>query len=311
MCFHFGAAVWAIPGNTIETFKYILLSFFLKLCAVMPLSWLHLLGRGWGKLLQLLPNRARETTARNLAVCFPDLGTANREQLTSRSLQHTACTLLEMGKAWMLPIEKTRDLVVAEEGAEELRATIASRRGVILLAPHLSNWEILGFYISKGIETSFMYQPPSSPAIDRLIKKSRSRSGVKMAPTNRKGVSQVMRALQNGELVGILPDQVPPDESGVFAPFFGQPAFTMTLVSKLAQRSGARVFCGFAQRLPRGEGFKVVVREALPGIYDPDLQQSVAAMNASVQDLVAVAPEQYQWEYKRFRRQPDDSEFYS
>ncbi len=285
--------------------------FFLRACAVMPLKWLHGIARFWGWLMSIIPNRAARTTARNLAVCFPELENSERNRLARQSLQHTACTMFEMGKAWMLPIEKTRALVVAESGVDAVRETIAENRGVILLAPHLSNWEILGLYAQNNIPTSFMYQPPSNPAIDRLITEARSRSGLKMAPTSRKGVSQVIRALQDGEMVGILPDQVPPDESGIFAPFFGQTAFTMTLVSKLAQRTGARVFCGFARRIPGGGGFKAIVQEARADIYSDNLEQSVTALNASVEDLVSMEPAQYQWEYKRFRRQPDDSEFYS
>ncbi|MEQ8952646.1 MAG: lysophospholipid acyltransferase family protein, partial [Gammaproteobacteria bacterium] len=260
--------------------------------------------------LSIVPNRAASTTQRNLAVCFPDLPELQRLGLARESLQHTARSMLEMGKAWMLPIVETRALVREESGVDQLRSTIANKQGVILLAPHLSNWEILGFYVDADMPTSFMYQPPANPAIDRLIREARTRSGIHMAPTSRKGVSQVIKALENGELVGILPDQVPPDGSGVFVPFFGQTAFTMTLVSKLVQRTGAKVFCGFAQRLPHSKGFKVVVKEVMPEFYSSDLEQSVAAMNLSVEELVLMDVVQYQWEYKRFRRQPDDSEFY-
>lgn len=110
--------------------------------------------------------------------------------------------------------------------------------------------------------------------------------------------------------MGVLPDQVPADEGGVFAPFFGQSAFTMTLTSRLAQRGKPAVFCGFAQRLPQGKGFKAVVKRADSGVFDADLEVSASAINRCVESLVEQAPEQYQWEYKRFRRQADNSEFY-
>lgn len=146
--------------------------------------------------------------------------------------------------------------------------------------------------------------------MDRLLKEVRSRSGVKLAPTNRKGVAQLLTALRQGEMVGVLPDQVPADSSGGFAPFFGEPAFTMTLISKLVQRTEAEVFCGFAQRLPAGRGFRAVFRPADPAIASDDLTVSLTALNRTVQECVALAPSQYQWEYKRFRRRPDNSEFY-
>ena len=258
----------------------------------------------------VLPNRARETTLRNLQTCFPAKTPEEIHKLAKDSLFHTACNMLEMGRAWLRPIEHSLSRVVETDGLEEFRQAYDEGQGVILLAPHLSNWEVFGFFASEGLPSTFMYQPPSDPRVDQLLKRTRSRTGVRMAPTNRKGVTQVMRALGDGELVGILPDQVPADESGVFGQFFGQPAFTMTLVSRLAQRTGAAVICGFAMRLP-GRGFRAVFRRVEQSIYSDDLLQSVNAMNRSIEECISLAEGQYQWEYKRFRRQPDDSEFYS
>lgn len=258
----------------------------------------------------LVPNRTRDTTLKNLRTCFPDLNNHQLDALARESLDHTACTALEMGKAWMQPIARTVALTVATDGVADYREALASGKGVILLAPHLSNWEIFGFYAVDGVPATFMYQPPRRAYIDRLLQEVRSRSGVRMAPTNRKGVAQVLGALQRGELVGILPDQVPPDGSGDFAPFFGEPAFTMTLISKLAQRTGAEVFCGFGQRLPRGAGFKAIFRRADKAIGSSEPSESLRGLNRSVEQVVTMAPSQYQWEYKRFRRRPDNSEFY-
>ena len=207
-------------------------------------------------------------------------------------------------------MEKTIGLVKDTEGMEEFRKALASEDGVILLIPHLSNWEVFGFYVGDEFPTTIMYQPPKNPRLDRLMREARSRSGIHMAPTNRKGVAQVLAALQRGELFCILPDQVPPQEGGVYAPFFGEQAFTMTLVSRLIMRTGARVFCGFAKRLPRARGFKVIVKEANELIYSEDLEQSAIGLNKSVEQCVEIAIAQYQWEYKRFRRRPDGEDFY-
>ena len=129
-----------------------------------------------------------------------------------------------------------------------------------------------------------------------------------MAVAGKSGVAKLLRALREGEVVGILPDQVPADGSGEFAPFFGQPAYTMTLAAKLAQRPGVRVFCGYARRLPHAAGFRAEMREL--DLRCENLDAALAAMNHAIEDMVRECPEQYQWEYKRFRRQPDDSEFY-
>lgn len=279
-------------------------------CSWVPLTILHGLGHAWGWLLSVIPNRARSTTEINLGLCFPDKPLGEIQQLTRASLQNTACTALEMGKAWVAPMETTLGLIAETEGLEEFKRSVTSGDGVILLAPHLSNWEVFGLAICDGIESNFMYKPPKISAMDRLLKETRSRNKIKLAPANRNGVAKLLKALHAGELIGILPDQVPELDGGEYATFFGQPALTMALASRLLQRTNAKVFCGFAQRLPGGKGFKLIVLPAETGVYDENLSTSVQGINDCVQRCVEKAVDQYQWEYKRFRRQPDGKEFY-
>ena len=118
------------------------------------------------------------------------------------------------------------------------------------------------------------------------------------------------KALKRGEQIGILPDQEPKLEGGVFASFFSVQALTMTLVSGLIARTGAKVVCGYAERLPKGRGYGVHFKQVDPLIYDPDLKESVEGLNRSVEACVKQLTEQYQWEYKRFKRRPDGSRFY-
>lgn len=217
---------------------------------------------------------------------------------------------MEMGKSWLLPLEKTLSLVKETKGMEAFQEALKQEEGVIMLVPHLSNWEICGMYVSEGTKSTFMYQPPKLPGLDRLMKKARSRGGISLAPTNPKGVAQLLKALRRGEMVGLLPDQVPSDEGGLYAPFFAESALTMTLASKLVGRCKARVFCGYAKRLSGSRGFKLVVREAEPAIYSAALEDSVIGLNQSVERCVMDAVEQYQWEYKRFRRRADGTKFY-
>ena len=131
-----------------------------------------------------------------------------------------------------------------------------------------------------------------------------------MTPTNRAGVSNILGALKRGEVVGILPDQIPSAEGGEFTPFFGEPALTMTLVSRLIQKTQAKVFCGFAKRLSGAKGYKVIVEEAKSDIYSKDINKSLIALNKTIEKTILISVEQYSWEYKRFRKRPDGSRFY-
>lgn len=145
-----------------------------------------------------------------------------------------------------------------------------------------------------------MYQPFPIPALDKLILEGRSKNNISMAPTNRKGVSMLLKALQGGTLVGVLPDQVPErDAGGEAIEFFGRPAMTMTLVSSLINRTQCRAVAVFAKRVKGG--FKLITIAADPQIYSEDPLQSLRGMNASVEACVRLAPAQYQWEYNRFR----------
>lgn len=256
------------------------------------------------------PTRMRQTTRQNLRLCFPELSETEVNRLAAQSLRETAKTALEMGKCWLLPLDRVLALVREVEGEQIMARAWAENKGIILLAPHLGNWEVFGYYFTERYPSTFMYQPPKNLYFDTMIKNARSRGRARLTPTNRQGVAQLLKALNQGEMVGLLPDQEPTEEGGEFAPFFGTPALSMTLVSRLVQRTGARVLCGFAERLPRGAGFRLRVREADPQIYAADLQASVAGLNRSVESCVTEAVAQYQWEYKRFKRRPDGSRLY-
>ncbi len=275
---------------------------------------LHATGRGWSALLMHIPNRSRQTTLTNLALCFPDMPAAERRALCRESLYHTACTALEMGKAWLWPMQRTISLVREVEGGHLLQQALQSGQGTIILVPHLGNWEIFGLHLAHNpthnTDTTFMYLPPKHQALNQLLLKTRSRAGLTMAPANRKGVAMIIKALNRNALTGILPDQLPTNQGALHANLFNQPALTMTLISRLLQNKSITVLCGFAERLPAGAGFKVHLQKADPAIHDSNLQHSVEALNRTIENTVKQAPAQYQWEYKRFRRPPDGRKVY-
>lgn len=149
-----------------------------------------------------------------------------------------------------------------------------------------------------------MYLPPENPAMAEMVRAGRILWGSDLVPADISGVRAVLKALKHGKLVAVLPDQVPKQAGAEFAPFFGQPALTMTLASNLLQKTGARAVLSVALRLPDG-GFRLVYREPDPELYDVDSARSLAALNRSVEALVREQPEQYQWEYKRFKARID------
>ncbi len=279
----------------------------------MPLSWVHRLGRLAGWLSFRLGSSAARITRRNLQLCFPEKSSQEIEELTLRSLQQTASTGFELGKIWLEPLPQVFALVRNVVGEDLIQAALKAGKGLIFLAPHLGNWELYGLRSSVYAPTTYLYKPPKLDGFETLMTRFRDRGGSNMVPTSRKGVMQLLKALQRGEIVGILPDQEPDLNGGVFAPFFGTDALTMTLASRLAGKTGATVLCGYARRLPDGEGFELVYRAVEPEIGSEDEVLAAAALNRAVERCVREEPAQYQWEYKRFKKRPpnDPRKLYS
>lgn len=284
-----------------------LLRVTLTLIGQLPLAVLHALGHGLGWLLWKLPNRPRAITLRHLERCLPALDAAERERIARASLIESAKAILEAPAIWFGPARRLARWIDAPAVLAELRAAQAQGRGVILLTPHLGAWELASFFCGQVAPITVLYKPQKGAA-DAVILAGRSRSPtVTPVPTTGSGVKALLAALKRGEMVGILPDHDPPEDSGtVFAPLFGLPANTMQLVAKLAARSGAPVLFIAAERLPGAAGFRFHLQPAEAAVADAEA--GPAALNRGVETCVRRWPEQYWWSYKRYRRRPPGAE---
>ena len=280
--------------------KILILRAVMRGLAALPWSWLHAFGRLLGHLFWRFDSREKLTTQSNIALCLPELNAQQQADLVRESLIDFGQTAFEMPKLWLSPPERTLDAILEFDGEELLKESLAEGRGVLVIAPHHGNWEVVGLYLGQRYGITSMYLPSDNEAINELVRLGRSRSGATLVPAETSGVRAVLKALKSGGVVGILPDQVPKGAGVELSPFFGHPALTMTLASNLLQKTNARALVVYALRLPRG-GFKMVFREPDPTIYADDLAQSLAGLNASVEASARDCPAQYQWEYKRFK----------
>jgi len=265
---------------------------------------MHAVGHAIGTLMYWLPTRARHITLTNLRLCFPEKSEAEIRRLARQSLRETGKSAFELGLIWASPVDKVMRHVVEVRGGELIDRYLARGKGLIILAPHLGSWELSGLYVSTVAPITYLYRPPRMQAFEEALVKYRDRAGAGQAPTTRRGILQLLRVLKDGKVAGILPDQQPAQENGVFAPFFHEKALTMTLVARMAQKSGAPVITAVSRRLPRGAGFEITFRDAEPGIDSEDLLTAAASLNRTVENCVREVIPQYQWEYKRFRRRP-------
>ena len=280
------------------------------LVALLPLRSIQRLGALVGRVLWIVQSRAAQTTLANIRLCFPALSAAEQTALARRSLLETGKTILETCACWHWPLEKSRRLIRHVEGEQLLIDACANESGLILLVPHLSSWEMLPSFVRSYTQYTAMYKPPRIRPLDAWMQAVRHRVGSEVVPTNRRGVSELMRVLKGGGCVVILPDQEPERESGAFAPFFGVETLTMSLVQGLAVKTDAQVLELNAKRLADGGGFDIVLRDA-NAVNTSDVRASLSAMNAVIETAVRDIPEQYQWEYKRFKRRPEGrADFY-
>jgi KDO2-lipid IV(A) lauroyltransferase len=298
-----------IPLSELETRKGKALKIILTAVGALPLWLIHWLAKGVAWMLIIIPNRHRRVTWHNLNICFPEMGKIKRLSWLVRSLQESTKGMGEMGYFWHQEPNKILGHIREIEGEDILDQAVAEGRPILFGAPHLGSWELLNLYLSTKARCAFLYRERHDEGMDKLILHARQRLGATLIQADRDGVRKMLKRLKAGDLIGILPDHQPRRGQGVFAPFFNHLAFTMVLFSKLIQRVDPVVIFGYAERLSFGRGYRLHLKAADPGLYDPDVEVSCRAMNAQVERMAMENPLQYEWTYKRFGARPDGTDF--
>ena len=269
-----------------------------RAAAPLSINQLRRLGAFGGDLAQQLDTRAARTTRANIALVYAHRDAAWQRRLARESLRHTAMAVAEAAALWTWPLARLATLVRRATGADALRDRPPGR-GALVLVPHFGSWEFLGYYLNTLAPLAPLYQRPRSAALDQALRQARMRLGHRPAADSVGGLRQLLRALRSGGMAAVLPDQVPTIGAGVVAPFFGHPAYTVSLVGKLLAKVEADVVVATARRVP--DGFAIDIAPAPAAIRDADPTASATAMNQAMEAAVAAHPQQYQWEYKRYR----------
>ena len=279
-----------------------------SLLARLPWAWLRGMADAFARAWIGRNDRTERVVRRNLELAYPDLPPAERDALHAAILRNTAWQALETLRIWTRPPAANLATIREVHGVEFFDAALADGRGLIIAAPHHGNWELLNQWLAARTPLAILYRPPESAIGEAFLRRVRADAEARIEQVRAEGpaIRQLFKRLQDGGVVGILPDQQPKVGDGEFAPFFGVPALTMTLLSRLAARTGARVLFAWCERIDDGEGFALHVEPA-PIEIAAEPKQAVQALNATVERIARRDPAQYQWTYKRYTLRPPGS----
>jgi Kdo2-lipid IVA lauroyltransferase/acyltransferase len=285
------------------------MGFIITALGKLPLRMNHVVGAVIGWLAWIFSARHRRITRENLAQFCVSTNTLLSRSLLNSAIAHQGRAISELAIAWTAPVAHLYALVRECEGWEHVDTAKKANRAVIFVTPHLGCFDIAGRYVESRIPVTALYRPPKQKWLEPIMQRGRIRGGGSTAPADAQGVRTLLKTLKQGGNIVILPDQVPvADESsssGVWADFFAKPAYTMTLLPRLALSNkanrNAAVLFFYAERLPKGKGFRIKI---LPMSADFSSDKHLAARetNAMVEQLICRAPAQYLWGYNRYKR---------
>lgn len=262
-----------------------------RMLSALPLSVLHRLGAQLGRLTYVLSPSYAAQMRENLQ----HAGFSLEGKLLPEVIAEAGKSIAELPWIWGRSYEEVLGAVLECRGMEHVEAAQAQGRGTIILTPHLGCFEIVGLYVARYMPFTMLYRQPKLRWLEGVMCKGRERGQAKLAKADLSGVRLLYKALKRGEAIGLLPDQVPSGGEGEWADFFGRPAYTMTLVGRLAQASNAAILLVSAER--RANGY-VISFEPL----QLDFSQSVPAqINLALEKVIRACPAQYLWSYNRYK----------
>jgi Kdo2-lipid IVA lauroyltransferase/acyltransferase len=286
-----------------------LIYLFVKLFSKLSFRRAYALGKIFGKIAYIIPNKLKDVADINLRKCFPEHTPEQHELILKQTLIETGKTFFETPILWFSEIPNIRANIVNITGEAIAEKALKSGKGIIAIIPHFGAWEMLPLVISHKHRTTTLYKPLKLQGLEQKIVQARARFGNTLAPTTPKGVKTIYSAIKKGEIIAILADQDPGIEHGIFAPFYNIPTLTMTLLSKIAQKTKAPTFTLMAKRVEHG--FEITWEQCSEDIFNPDINEATAALNKNIERCINQDITQYQWSYKRFKTRPEgEKDFY-
>ena len=268
----------------------------------LPLWLNHRIGFVVGWLAWWGSSRHRRLTRANVTQYAQVRNEADAKALLRNAIGEQGRGITELAIAWTAPPDRLYSLIQDANclGWAHVKEAQANSRPIIFVTPHLGCYDIAGRYLAGRMPITALYRRPKQKWLEEIMQQGRVRAGGETAPADAGGLRVLLRALKSGGNIVLLPDQVPSSGDGIWVNFFGTPAYTMTLLPRLAASTNATVLFFFAERLPRGEGYRLHI-EPMTEPFSPDRRTAALQTNRMVEKLVSMAPAQYLWGYNRYK----------
>ena len=289
---------------------YLSLRTILGIGSRIPPRLARTLGQGLSTLAFRVMGRSRQRIDTHLEIAFPELSQEQRDTISRDCSRHFGLMVAEIAWLWRAqPVDV--ESVCEIQGLEHVDQALQEGRGAIMATGHCGNWEILSARLPiGGVPLTGIARELDDPRLDRLITQLRTRFGAEMILRGPAAGREILRQLNNNRLVALLIDQDIRGVPGVFAPFFGRPAWTPSGVAMFALKRKIHVLSGFIHRRQDGS-HKAVIHPPLPmpadGTFDDKVQELTASANAAIERQVRSFPEQWVWMHRRWRTPPPES----
>jgi KDO2-lipid IV(A) lauroyltransferase len=274
-----------------------IIKLFLFFCSKLPLKINHLVGGFVGLLIYAINSKSKKVATRNIDICFPEMSKVEKRILVKKSLIETGKNLTESSLIWNQSFDQNKKYIRNIYGEQYME----QNNKTILLVPHIGCWEITGRVIALKRPVTFLYKPLRKEEQNQYLFERRNQGNLVMASADKSGVLKLQRALNENQLIGILPDQDPGEEGTEMAPFFNRQVSTMTLLVRIEKKHQAKVVMLWANRLEKGKGFDLNFEPVDLSLDSDDVLEQITLMNKSIEHLIERFPEQYMWTYKRFK----------
>ena len=279
---------------------------FLMILAILPWSIQHRIARVLGSIAFKSLKSRKQTTIRNLELCFPEWSEAEVLEKSEQVFIDQMLGIFETLNAWYCP--KWFEGRIEIEGLEHIQNAQEQGKGALLLGTHSTLLDAGGYVCAQYFDPDVVYRPQNNPLLDMLI--YRCRSTIYTNQIDHDDMRGLIRHLKNGRAIWYSPDQDFGLKQGVMAPFFGVPAATVTAHRRLLKMTKAEAIPLYFYRDGdiSNPKYKVLIEPPVENLPSDDELDDATRTNLIIERQLRIAPTQYMWFHRRFKTRPNGSE---